>query len=60
MVKLIGKNNMKEKESGGFPYEMTELVREEEEELQKLLRREVRQIELQIKRQMFWQRLGMM
>ena len=51
---------MKEKESGGFPYEMTELVREEEEELQKLLRREVRQIELQIKRQMFWQRLGMM
>lgn len=60
MVKLIGKNNTKEKESGGFPYEMTELVREEEEELQKLLRREVRQIELQIKRQMFWQRLGMM
>lgn len=60
MAKLIGKNNTKEKESGEFPYEMTELVGEEEEELQELLRREVRQIELQIKRQIFWQRLGMM
>ena len=60
MAKIIGKNNTKEKENGGFPYEMTELVGEGEEELQKLLRREVRQIELQIKRQIFWQRLGLM
>lgn len=56
MAKLAVKNNTKGKESKVFPYEMTELVWEEEEELQKLLRREVRQIELQIKRQMFWQR----
>ncbi len=56
MAGIMVRNNAKRKESKVFPYEMTELVWEGEEELQELLRREVRQIELQIKRQMFWQR----
>ena len=56
MAKLAVKNNTKGKESKVFPYEMTELVWEGEKELEKSLRRDVRQIELQIKRRMFWQR----
>ncbi len=57
MAKIAVKNNMKGKENKVFPYEMTELVWEGEEELQKSLRRDVRQMELEIKRRMFWQRL---
>jgi len=57
MVKLMVRNNVKNKENKMFPYEMTELVWEGEKELEKSLRRDVRQIELQIKRRMFWQRL---
>ena len=57
MVKLMVRNNAKNKENKMFPYEMTELVWEGEKELEKALRRDVRQIELQMKRRMFWQRL---
>ena len=57
MAKLMVRNNAKSKENTVFPYEMTELVWEGEEELQKSLRRDVRQIEVQMKRRMFWQRL---
>jgi len=57
MAKLVFRNNAKSKENKMFPYEMTELVWEGEKELEKALRRDVRQIELQIKRRMFWQRL---
>mgnify|MGYP006399067201 CR=1 FL=1 len=57
MVKLMVRNNAKNKENKMFPYEMTELVWEGEKELEKSLRRDVRQIELQMKRRMFWQRL---
>ncbi len=57
MVKLIVSNHKKNRGNKAFPYEMTELVWEEEKELEKSLRRDVRQMELQIKRQMFWQRL---
>ena len=57
MAKLMVRNNAKSKENKMFPYEMTELVWEGEEELQKSLRRDVRQIEVQMKRRMFWQRL---
>ena len=56
MAKLAVKNNPKGKESKVFPYEMTELVWEGEKELEKSLRREIRQMEWEIKRQMFWQR----
>lgn len=57
MEKLMVKNSMKSKESKAFPYEMTELVWEGEKELEKSLRRDVRRMELEIKRRMFWQRL---
>jgi len=57
MAKLVFRNNAKSKENKMFPYEMTELVWEGEKELEKALRRDVRQIELQIKRRMLWQRL---
>ena len=57
MAKLMFRNNAKSKENKMFPYEMTELVWEGEKELEKALRRDVRQIELQIKRRMLWQRL---
>ena len=55
MAGIMARNNAKRKESKAFPYEMTELVWEGEEELQKLLRREVRKIELEIKHRMLWQ-----
>ena len=60
MTRIIVRNNARRKENAAFPYEMTELVREGEKELEKLLRREVRQIELQIKRRMFWRRCAAM
>ena len=55
MEKFMVKNRAKRKENKMFPYEMTELVWEGEKELEKSLRKDVRQIELQIKRQMFLQ-----
>ena len=60
MTRIIVRNNVRRKENAAFPYEMTELVWEGEKELEKLLRREVRQIELQIKRRMFWRRCAAM
>ena len=56
MTKLMVRNHAKGKESKVFPYEMTELVWEGEKELEKSLRREIRQMEWEIKRHMFWQR----
>ena len=56
MTKLMVRNHAKGKENKVFPYEMTELVWEGEKELEKSLRREIRQMEWEIKRQMFWQR----
>lgn len=56
MTRIIIRNNARRKENKAFPYEMTELVWEDEKELEKSLRRDVRQIELQMKRRMFWRR----
>ena len=56
MTRIIIRNNARRKENKTFPYEMTELVWEDEKELEKSLRKDVRQIELQIKRRMFWRR----
>lgn len=56
MARIAVKNNVKGKENNVFPYEMTELVGEWEDELQKHLRREVRRMELEMKRRMFQQR----
>ncbi len=44
-------------ETKTFPYEMTELISKEEEELQKLLRREVRRMELEMKLRLLRQHL---
>lgn len=43
-------------ETKTFPYEMTELISKEEEELQALLRREVRRMEFEMKCRMLRQR----
>ena len=56
MARIVFKNNVKGQENNTFPYEMTELVGEWEDELQKHLRREVRRMELEMKRRMFQQR----
>ena len=56
MARIIIRDNARRKENKTFPYEMTELVWEDEKELEKSLRRDVRQIELQMKRRMFWRR----
>ena len=56
MTRIAVKKNTECKESKAFPYEMTELVSDEEKELQESLRRDVRKIELEIKRCMLWQR----
>ena len=60
MARIIIRNNARRKENKTFPYEMTELVWEDEKELEKSLRRDVRQIELQMKRRMFWRRCATM
>ena len=60
MTRIIIRNNARRKENKAFPYEMTELVWEGEKELEKSLRKDVRQIELQIKRRMFWRRCAAM
>lgn len=53
MAGIIAGNNTKNGKNNTFPYEMTELVGDWEEELQKHLRKEVRQMELEMKRRMF-------
>ena len=50
MAKSMIRSSEKQKERSGFPYEMTELVWEGEKELQESLRRDVKKMELEIKR----------
>ena len=56
MARIAIRNYAEKRKNNAFPYEMTELVWEWEDELQRHLRSEVREIESEMKRRMFRQR----